>query len=149
MNVTRRSAAALLGALPFAGRAIAGGALQKQSIGVGGQLAGGSRAWKFANDAVGQEKVSGPLVPQWRAAQLALSDPDVRALARSVAFSQHRFIGLVDPDIEVYRSFSPMAKITFQRQRNVDREINGMCSAPEYERASLLEQIIGKFMWGR
>ena len=141
MKFTRRSAASLLGVLPFVGGALQGGAAN-QSIGAGmamqGTMAGASQ--------LGGGK---PLMPHWRAARLALNDPMVRELARAVAFAQHRRISGVDPDIEVYRSFSPMAKITFQRQRNVDREIEQIATEPLYESGGIIQQMIAKFMWGK
>lgn len=53
----------------------------------------------------------------------ALRVPAVRAELTSLLFEEHRRVGFIDPDIANKRSFSLAAKITFQRQRNVERDI--------------------------
>jgi hypothetical protein len=51
----------------------------------------------------------------------ALMDPQKRAELRSLMFERNRHVPSIDPDIACYRSFSLNAKVTFQRQRNVER----------------------------
>lgn len=142
MNISRRSAASLIGALPFVGGALQGnmgqGAAINKAVGTASSQLGVGE---------GQKPVE-PRMPHWKAARLALKEPWIRDLARSVAFQQHRYISSIDPDIEVYRSFSPMAKITFQRQRNVEREIENIGTEPAYEAGSAIQRVISKFMWG-
>lgn len=72
----------------------------------------------------------GPRMPEWQAAKLALRNPELRELLVAAAQAQCRIVLSVDPDIEVYRSFSPMAKITFQRQRNVQRVLDEATQEP-------------------
>lgn len=87
-------------------------------------------------------------MPEWRAARLAMADPDIRALLVAAAYAQHRVVTSVDPDIEVLRSFSPMAKITFQRQRNVQRMLDSATEEPVWSFASKAHEFIKKIMWG-
>lgn len=59
----------------------------------------------------------------WR---LALSDPKLRAEVISDLFANEKRLNPVphiDPDIDVYRSFSRSAKIAFQRQRRVQQQL--------------------------
>ena len=44
----------------------------------------------------------------------------------SMLYQQERFVPNLDPDLAAYKSFSMNAKITFQRQRNVQRRLNEM-----------------------
>lgn len=62
-----------------------------------------------------------PKMPRWKALQTALADQAFAEGYSSYLFERERCIERLDPDLEVLRSFSPMAKITFQRQRNVER----------------------------
>lgn len=48
-----------------------------------------------------------------------LRDARARAEIESLLYEQYRDVQMIDPDIDVNRSFSRLAKITFQRQRNV------------------------------
>ena len=62
-------------------------------------------------------------MPPWKAVRLALRDPEALRLVRIAAYRKHQHIGHIDHDLSVLRAMSPMAKVTFQRQRFVEREI--------------------------
>jgi hypothetical protein len=99
---------------------------------------------------VGQEITANrPIMPRWRAAQLAMKVPAMRAAAFDTAWRQNRRVYQVDPDLEVYRSFSPMAKITFQRQRNVERHIREISEPDHYEALQPFKDFLNKTIWGR
>lgn len=54
------------------------------------------------------------------------SNPAFRQGYEALIYERERRVGAIDPDISCMRSFSLSAKITFQRQRNVQREIEQM-----------------------
>ncbi len=136
--ITRRTAASLIGALPLAARNM--GQSAKASgppIGVtGGQE---------ADQCTGVPR--GPKMQEWEAARIAVKNPTLREIMKSEFYSRHRVIDRVDPDIEVYRSWSPMAKIAFQRQRNVEREFLAMTSEPGWNIWGRVSDVIRNLMW--
>mgnify|MGYP001585149150 CR=1 FL=1 len=149
-NISRRSAAALLGSLPFVGRQFGSGGLSG---------AAGSNAAEQSLKALGQQEFNrlsssgagqtmGPLMPEWKAMRLAMLDPDIKAIMMDALWNQHREIHKIDPDIEVLRSFSPMAKIAFQRQRNVQRAIEQSTNEPLHEVFGKARDYIRKLVWG-
>lgn len=82
--------------------------------------------------------------------QALMQIPELRDLFTSGLYEQYRNVTYIDPDIAVLRSFSPMAKITFQRQRIVNRNIE-VRTAQSYFRRGALEKVqdfIYKKMWG-
>lgn len=52
-----------------------------------------------------------------------LQNAEHRDVYTSLLFQRHRWIGYIDVDLATKRSFSLAAKVTYQRQRNVAREI--------------------------
>jgi len=89
------------------------------------------------------------VMPRHQAARLALQVPAIRDAVTEAAWQMNRFVHAVEPDIEVYRSFSPMAKITFQRQRNVERLIAQETMPSWHEAFDPLHRFIDKLMWLR
>ncbi len=87
-------------------------------------------------------------MPEWKAMRLAMLDPDIKAIMMDALWNQHREIHKIDPDIEVLRSFSPMAKIAFQRQRNVQRAIEQSTNEPLHEIFGKAREYIRKLVWG-
>ena len=148
-NVTRRSAAALLGSLPFVGRQIGGGGL---SSGTGLSDAAQMLKSQIAQPGyahIEQRPASmAPLMPEWKAMRLAMLDPDIKAIMMDALWNQHREIHKIDPDIEVLRSVSPMAKIAFQRQRNVQRALDQSTNEPLHEIFGKAREYIRKLVWG-
>jgi hypothetical protein len=151
--ITRRTAASLLAGIPFAGKAAARDLLKQQ----GGAISGGSLAG-YATASGGMQEANypqqatgpvGPLMQEWQAARVALGDAKTKRLLLDAAFTKHRQIAAVDPDIEVYRSFSPMAKITYQRQRNVDRELIAISTEPQWSILQPIQAFMQKLMWDR
>lgn len=118
---TRRSALRALVALPFAGKAAAESAAASLS-GIREGL-GHSAIYPNALSSVG------PTHSEPTKAQVtrALLDPKARQEIESILFQQeYRSVSFIDADIAVHRSFSLSAKIAFQRQRNVERHLEGM-----------------------
>lgn len=144
MNVTRRSAASVIAGLPFIG-----GSAAKA---IGGSLAGagmGNKAQYVGEVSKSAEQMpQGPKMQEWQAVRLAMLDPDVKKLLMEAAYAQNRVVSQVDPDIEVLRSLSPMAKITFQRQRNVAKALKDATEEPIWSWGQRGREYIQKLMWG-
>lgn len=90
-----------------------------------------------------------PAVPRHTAFELAMKIPALRSAAYEQAWRQNRCVYNVDPDIEVYRSFSPMAKVTFQRQRNVERSVWEESEPNQDAAMRPIFRFINNLMWGR
>lgn len=56
----------------------------------------------------------------------ALLNPLTRRAVESLLYEDEQVVTRLDPDIACMRSFSLNAKITFQRQRNVERRMRGL-----------------------
>ena len=54
-----------------------------------------------------------------------LLDKAFRELVEEAAYQNNRHVSYIDHDLASKRSFSLAAKVTFQRQRNVAREVDG------------------------
>lgn len=89
-----------------------------------------------------------PLVSHTQAVAKILADPILRQKIEAEAWQNHRRVFVVDDDIAAMRSFSHMAKITFQRQRNVQREIEEIQKPPPWETRGFFETAVRKIMWG-
>lgn len=103
---------------------------------IGGAVAGPKVATDFASSLAGNGAdlpPESPYPPAVRAAGMAIPDYDTpenwrrvlankvfRSQIESIYYEEYRAVPGIDPDIAVLRSFSPMAKVTFQRQRNVE-----------------------------
>lgn len=55
--------------------------------------------------------------------KLAIKDPDVKRQLNSLMMQSHRNVMWLDADLATNRSMSLAAKICYQRQRNVERDI--------------------------
>lgn len=77
--------------------------------------------------------------------KLAIKDPDVKRKLNSLMMETHRTVMWLDADLAVNRSMSLAAKICYQRQRNVDRDIK-----QELDRINpwnRLQQFLGKLLY--
>lgn len=113
-SVGRRGFLRMLSASPLAARAAAEEAAAKlarvdlSGVSPGSPIGGGPQ----------------DLTPdQW---SQVLRLPGARRQLESLLFEDERNVGAIDHDLAVYRSFSLAAKIAFQRQRNVQRRLEGM-----------------------
>ena len=59
-------------------------------------------------------------------ARRAFGNADTFETVRSILFEENKIVGAIDHDLASKRSFSLAAKVTFQRQRNVERRIEEM-----------------------
>lgn len=146
--MNRRGILGMLGAAPFAGGAIG------QDV---ASLMTGNAGTGLASNAAGGLSSMGrasskPLMERQSAMQLILGDSRAMAEIRDELWAEQRTVTQVDPDLLVLKSFSPMAKITFQRQRNVERALadalDDRYDMPRrYIRA--LSSRLDKLMWGK
>lgn len=60
---------------------------------------------------------------QREAIEWALKEPSHRAKLESILYEENRNIFSIDPDLALNNSYSMMAKIAYQRQRNVERAL--------------------------
>jgi hypothetical protein len=116
--IGRRQAIQALGigvlAAPAAARDIASNAISGVNMGYG--LVGGTQAGNILGEGM----------PMWQRARTALADKDTLAAVRSVLFEQNKVVTHLDADLATKRSFSLAAKIAYQRERNVQAEIDRM-----------------------
>lgn len=131
--MNRRKLISLLGlapvAAPLAAKAMADSAtanLAAVSLAPGQGTYGNAGVPSSSNEATREE------------ARIALMNPAIRAEVESMLFKQERRVSFIDPDIACHRSFSLNAKIAFQRQRNVAREIDQMKSEYPWSRMQKL-----------
>ncbi len=74
-----------------------------------------------------------------------LASKFLRPQLESLLYECHRQVTRIDPDIGVMRSFSLNAKVTFQRQRNVERDIETRQSEYPYTK---MQNLIKGFLRG-
>jgi hypothetical protein len=120
--MNRRRFFGLMAAAPMAAKTVAESAaadlarLKVSGLVDGGSISGGGI---YGTPMPAQGAVGDPRAMLKR----ALLDPKKRAEIESLLFERYTAVGAIDPDIACYRSFSLNAKITFQRQRNVERAL--------------------------
>jgi len=101
----------------------------------------------------GEQKtcVPGPIGPIGPSADIwakVIGNTALRKELESIYFERERGVSSIDPDIAAYRSFSLNAKIAFQRQRNVQRQIDGLISNQGWwERFSKFGQRVMGIKW--
>lgn len=75
--------------------------------------------------------------------------PALRKEMESILYEENRYVQRIDPDLAAYRSFSLNAKITFQRQREVQRSLeSGWFDEHPYGKKRALLARIGKTFLG-
>lgn len=114
MQATRRKALAFLG-------------IGAATAPLAAKEAAEAKVCELASIGVGRAKIYGisqstedPTAEQYN---LAFQVPGVRDELRSLFFEYERDVGSIDWDLASKKSFSLAAKITYQRQRNVERAI--------------------------
>lgn len=146
MNLTRRALSALIPAIPFAGPEISKAgieAIQKASY---DKYSAGQKA--SCGQSLNNTEPIKKLMEEHEARRIVFNNKEVLDSARSFLYESHKRIEGVDADIMVYKSFSPMAKITFQRQRLVARDLAQFMSPPTTHWAEKLQNAISKLVWG-
>lgn len=143
--MNRRSLMGMIAGAPFAGKAVAdqfvsGGAIppDPDKSGMGSTL---------GMNAAQQE----PRMNRSSAMRLIFGDKQALAEIREELFAEYRFVPSIDPDILEMKSWSIMAKVTFQRQRNVARamaELQNDDSMPS-RYVCALEGKLKNLMWGK
>lgn len=134
---SRRSFLRLMGLSPIAAKAAADKAIADLS---GTNLSGmaftppeyGNTGWQSLSSGA---KASGPFdagiethAGRSKLLRLACKIPKLAQEFEAELYEKHRYVGSLDTDIAIKQSFSLAAKITFQRQRNVERNRESLCS---------------------
>jgi hypothetical protein len=98
-----------------------------------------------------------PRMPHEEAWQQALLNPDWRREVEATLYFSQRDITAIDPDLMILKAVSPMAKLTLQRRRNVQRQLDALYK-PQYHHngpenlynwgRDILEQKVRDLMWG-
>lgn len=144
--MNRRSILSLIAGAPLAGKAVAEQAVQSM-----GNPSWGAEA-SSGMMAPGQATINKPQMDHASAMRFIFNDADALAEARAeFAAAELRSNPYIDPDIQIMKSFSPMAKIAFQRQRNIERAMadafdHSYDRPNRYVRA--IETRLKKLMWG-
>lgn len=93
-----------------------------------------------------------PLMDPKAAIEIILSNKEWMNEVESACFEENRFVHVIDHDLWSKRSFSMAAKITFQRQRNVRRSMEGMryfnVIGPSKSPHSMMSRLFQKLVWG-
>lgn len=80
--------------------------------------------------------------------QRVLRLPNLRGELESILYEDQRHVGFIDPDLAAKRSFSLAAKVTFQRQRNVERALqNQVYQDSTYQRVERWTERVLKWVW--
>lgn len=148
--MNRRSVMSLIAGAPVAAKRLASDLVQgagKMSEDAAGAADQRQRPRSWSDGAEGAKAIE-PRMPRWQAARAVLGDPEARAQATAFFYERHRVVTYIDPDIEIMRSWSPMAKIAFPRQRNVERDLASMTAEPMERIYEKLHEKIGKLVWG-
>ena len=155
MGLSRRSFAKMFAAAPFAARQ-AGQTMR--FVGGGGLPPAGNLAHSLAGNAGASAQADcanaiaprhhRQIMPEWQAQRLAKKVPHLLDLMRDEATRNNRYISYIDPDIDVHRSVSLAAKIVYQRQRNIERELDRIGEEPSWDRISKVGEWIRKTVWG-
>jgi hypothetical protein len=146
----RRSIFGVIGAAPLAAQGVAGA--------IAGGLSSFPPSHPYPENAATQsgQLISTPQPPRMSrpsAMRTIFGDKDALAEIRDELFRENRVIAGLDPDIAIMKSWSPMAKITFQRQRNVDLALARLQDAQSWDRSPgmwvrAIEDRLQKLMWG-
>lgn len=152
MSISRRGIMGVLAGAPLAGKAVAETVMSGLGSGVlGSGSANASAGWGVGMNATAPAVLASPRMDAVQAAKLIFGDAQALAEIRSELYAEQRNINYVDPDIMVMKSWSPMAKIAFQRQRNVERALDELQDSrwdrpQRYLKA--LNDRMQRLMWG-
>lgn len=147
-GMNRRSLMGLLGGVPFVGKAIANDLVRGAGSAVPGVAPPSDDYRNCKTSGAGQAAENAVRMPRWKAARVVLADPQMRADFVAGLYEHHRVVHYIDPDIEIMRCWSPMAKIAFQRQRNVERQLEAALNEPLESIFDGLHAKISKLVWG-
>lgn len=146
MNVTRRTA--------FSAFAVGAASMQKVAEVVAGRVAGqGNAMLNAAQLGVGySDRAESPANPHPRPRRYATLQealvrvPGLREQIRERLIDEHRVVHHIDPDLAILRSISPMAKIAYQRQRNVEQALERILQGERIKTS--LYGFINNVLWG-
>ena len=134
LKATRRRFFALAGTTPLAAKA----AIDKTISDLTGVAISGNGAFPVGGV---PSSIAEPGPDQYK---LALFNPLTRRAIEEILYEQERHVGRLDVDLASYRSFSMAAKITFQRQRNVEQRMRDLTKDYSWNRlAGIARKALG------
>ena len=132
MNLGRRKVLSLMGVAPLAAKKVAADISGVAAS--GGVYAGTGYSVPACSPAIGFDEEA--------AARAAWAIPSQRKVLESMIFERERGVGHIDHDLMSKKSFSLAAKVTFQRQRNVDAAMKSQIGDYSWKRT---EEFLRKF----
>jgi hypothetical protein len=155
---TRRRFFSFMAAAPIGAKAAAEQLAGIASVGSYGQrnaVGSGGLSGLFSDGPVGGNSslptVAGLTRLQKQGAlRAALLSPEVHARIESIIFEDNRMVAHIDHDLASKRSFSLAAKVTFQRQRNVARQMSyDVLEQTPWRRLNEWSETVFKTVFGR
>lgn len=144
MAFNRRGLLGMIAGAPLFGGAVAESICHEAQFAIGAQQLG-----LYAGQPCGNTPTA-PRMEHSSAVRMIFGDKEALAAIRDELFAEQRHVISIDPDILIMKAWSPMAKLTFQRQRNVERILaelqdNRMDRPQRYIRA--FTDRLNKLMW--
>jgi hypothetical protein len=146
--MNRRDALKAVLAAPFVSKI-----KELSGYGGGGGIPAGAYSGPYIDKAANSTAPTAPKISRESALARLFRDNNTITELRSRLFAESR-PSAIDPDIMILKSLSPMAKLTYQRQREVEQKLKDLTNYnPNIPRqwslaGAWLEECIGKMMWG-
>lgn len=154
MSVTRRLALSLFGAAPLAGPAAANaiGDAVNQGFSVGAPTPNYPHPDRLGSEVLNIPKAVAPHM-SWENAVEHFKAHNLDDLRSHLCSLDYGTPPSIDPDIAIKKSWSPMFKVTVQRQRNIDRIIARLMDRENdhelpYQITRFFTDTIHSLMWG-
>lgn len=143
MRASRRGFFGFMAAAPVAGKAMAKQVVDEHAANMAGVAMKGYGHGQF---------IHAPVCPEHSqdnsAFKAALRIPAVREQLTPVFYERNRHVSFIDPDLASKRSFSLAAKIVYQRQRNVERDMAEWRAESTWDKIERLVQNSGAAILG-
>lgn len=138
--MNRRSVLQLFGSVPVVGPSLARKLAAEETA---------SKLAKIGTSGLQYRDTSPPVEhyhPTLDQKRIALQIPWFRTELEQLIAERNRHVNVIDADLTVLRSVSLSAKIYYQRQRNIQRDLRHHTEAPAYERIDRLFSGIKKLL---
>lgn len=140
MNLSRRKALGLLGAIPVVGPAMAAKLQNEANAGKFSNLAGAAGTPALGGYHNSTKQASPDIMGQGGSIsrKVAINLPWFREELETLMAENHRYVNHLDPDLAVLRSISLSAKIVYQRKRNIARAMQNYTEDEPWEKLNKL-----------
>ncbi len=138
----------LMASLPFVGKAV-GQQVMANINHPGMPKTGGLASGRYPTDCLTSNKLRQPYMEMQDAWKRLFKNKEMIDEYTSDLYQKCRVVDRIDPDLDVYKSFSKMAKITFQRQRIVQQAVeSNIKNQNDYGIPDKVQNYLQKLMWG-